>query len=392
MELETQKYLRSGKTIQDLEGEFAIKHGESDDGLVIFNYNQVESPKTHPITMECRGLILEKRRWDIVSMAFYRFFNHGEALDEQKGFSWRAAYAIEKLDGSLVQLFLHGGRWRMATRGVIDGKNQCHDSGMTFGQVFWRTMDKYKLDALPTDMCYAFELVSPFNRIVTLYPVPALYLLTARKRNDVFREVDREMMQSLCFASGFACPKMINVDSTADVLHSLKYVRALDEGFVVVDYSKWAKFGSYRRVKFKNLSYLQVAKMKKNSSSLSGMMGAVLSGKCDEIMSIFPEMRKHILPIKEKYEAHLAGIERDIENVRDLLGKERTKENRKEYALRVQEMTNPAVMFFIYQGKGENFEDWVKDTVEKKSLKSVCKTLMNWLNIKDAVLFDVDER
>lgn len=78
-ELEVQKYLRSGKTLEQLTSELGIKvTHHSSDPLVILNYCQIDSPKFHPITLECRGLVLEKQSWNIVARSFKRFFNFGE--------------------------------------------------------------------------------------------------------------------------------------------------------------------------------------------------------------------------------------------------------------------------------------------------------------------------
>jgi tRNA splicing ligase len=52
---------------------------EYESGLVVLNYNQINSPKYDPIVMECRGLILDsKDSWKIVAKSFRRFFNYGE--------------------------------------------------------------------------------------------------------------------------------------------------------------------------------------------------------------------------------------------------------------------------------------------------------------------------
>src|SRR3990172_3567425 len=48
------------------------------EGLVVLNYNQIESEKHNDIVKECRGLILGVGSWIIVSRAFDRFFNYGE--------------------------------------------------------------------------------------------------------------------------------------------------------------------------------------------------------------------------------------------------------------------------------------------------------------------------
>jgi len=134
LELETQKYLRDGNTLDDLKTKYGIRHNRSYDNLVILNYSQIDSPKTNPLVMECRGLILEADTWNLVSIPFYRFFNYGEATDIVN-FNFDDAVLQEKIDGSLIQLFYYNNRWRMATRAVIDGDNTASFGGIKFKDV-----------------------------------------------------------------------------------------------------------------------------------------------------------------------------------------------------------------------------------------------------------------
>jgi hypothetical protein len=62
--------------IGKLVSEFGIKVKEYDEGLLVLNYDLIESPKSHPIVMECRSLILDKQ-FNVVSRSFDRFFNLG---------------------------------------------------------------------------------------------------------------------------------------------------------------------------------------------------------------------------------------------------------------------------------------------------------------------------
>lgn len=98
MELNVQKYLRNGKTLADLELDLGIKSSEYGN-LVILNYSQIDSPKNHPIVMECRQLVLEKGTWNIIHMAMKRFFNYGEALELTADFDYSRAVALDKIDG-----------------------------------------------------------------------------------------------------------------------------------------------------------------------------------------------------------------------------------------------------------------------------------------------------
>ena len=66
--------------LESLNTDFGIKINEYDD-IVVLNYNQIESPKFHPICDECRALILEKGTWKVLARSFTRFFNVGEGIE-----------------------------------------------------------------------------------------------------------------------------------------------------------------------------------------------------------------------------------------------------------------------------------------------------------------------
>ena len=45
---------------EHLSNTLGIKFTYGDDNRVILNYNQIDSPKNHPVVKECRGLVLDK--------------------------------------------------------------------------------------------------------------------------------------------------------------------------------------------------------------------------------------------------------------------------------------------------------------------------------------------
>ena len=71
--------------LNQLKTEYGIKVKEYDN-FIGLNYDQVNSPKSHPITVECRSLKLHKHDLSIASRAFDRFFNYGEVPDMYKDF------------------------------------------------------------------------------------------------------------------------------------------------------------------------------------------------------------------------------------------------------------------------------------------------------------------
>ena len=112
-----------------------------------------KAAKSDPIVQECRSLILEDGTWNVVSMAFKRFFNPGEGTAAV--IDWDTASAHQKMDGSLLQLFYYKDRWRCSTRGRLDGSGGLSDSSefKTFGDLFWHLMEPHRhlraADTLP---------------------------------------------------------------------------------------------------------------------------------------------------------------------------------------------------------------------------------------------------
>jgi tRNA splicing ligase len=64
--------------------------------LVGFKYNQIDSPRTHPVVRECRGIVLEDKTWKLVAKPFNRFFNVGEVPDEFAEFNWGRFTCVNK--------------------------------------------------------------------------------------------------------------------------------------------------------------------------------------------------------------------------------------------------------------------------------------------------------
>lgn len=64
-----------------------------------FKYDQLISPTmmSLPEVQECRGLILENDTWNVLSMAFEKFFNSEEGNAAK--IDWNTAHVLEKLDG-----------------------------------------------------------------------------------------------------------------------------------------------------------------------------------------------------------------------------------------------------------------------------------------------------
>ena len=121
--LKVQEFLRdhnnneTNNKLKLLTEQYGIKVKEYKD-FVGLNYDQIKSPKTHPITIECRSLKLHRENWNIASRAFDRFFNYGEAPEQYSKFKMKHAVVLEKADGSLIPVWFNtiDKRWEISSR------------------------------------------------------------------------------------------------------------------------------------------------------------------------------------------------------------------------------------------------------------------------------------
>ena len=184
--LKVQEYLQT-RTLDQLKDEFAIKVKEHDVyPLVILNYNQIDSPKLNPITMECRGLILEKDTWRIIAKGFTRFFNFGEALEVTNNFDWtNPIECYDKEDGSYINIFWYGDptaprpQWRMSTRGSFGMDELVGTNGNRWLDLVHGLLPDTFYRYAHRQVNYVFELTSPYNKVVRHYREAKLVLLTA---------------------------------------------------------------------------------------------------------------------------------------------------------------------------------------------------------------------
>ena len=187
MKLEVQKYL-DNNSIEDLKEEFKIKVVEHKNfsNLKLFKYSQIESPFKEKIVQECRGLILdENNNWSVVCMTYQKFFNYNEPLAPKLDYKNVSIY--EKYDGTLIQLYYYNGQWNFSTSGSPDASctiNKKDDIVFdSLAKTIWSKLQY--IWPKNENMCYAFELITEKNRIVSKYKNSFMVLHGARNRKTL---------------------------------------------------------------------------------------------------------------------------------------------------------------------------------------------------------------
>ena len=284
-----------------------------EDNLVLLDYDQIESPKTHQIVVECRSLILALDTLEVVSRKFDRFFNLGEAPEFHQDFDFDRAVVLEKADGSLIGVYFnpHTSRWEISTRGMAKAEGE-HMFGGTFREKVLAAFGFTREEDFQTVMTenyhngytYVFEFCSPENRIVTKYE-SAHMVLTSIRENATGKEAPFYFLEE--FAQHFQrhrlqvrAPRKFDLESDDFVAEANK-LDGLQEGFVI-----WCE-KTGRRVKVKAHTYMVAHKLRGNDAvpTRKNLLALVLEGEVDEFLVYFPEWKDLI----NKTQFEVRGVE-----------------------------------------------------------------------------------
>lgn len=300
MELEVQKYLRQGKSFENLELEFGIeniKHPEFD--IYILSYSQINSPKTHTITRECRSLVIEGKinNYNIVSLCMRRFYNLDEVISIQRHFNWDNYQALFKEDGSLLTIKSSKKYGLLVRTRSSWATSICGISNKTWKDIALECLTDTQLKCIKenNNLTYVFELCSPWNQVVIYHEKPKLVLLTIID-DDTGNEWFIGNTNALAQTYSFNRPKCYNFESIENLY---KYVSLMEsekqiaEGFVLTD-------NKLMRLKIKNPFYLNLHRLNNNGNiaNIKVLVDVILKGEEDEVILYFNHLEDKIKEVK----------------------------------------------------------------------------------------------
>lgn len=316
-----------------------------DDRLYVLNYDQINSPRSNPIVIECRGLIINKDL-GVVSRAFDRFFNLGEMPDITREFSFSPKTEIyAKMDGSLISVYYNNNKWNIATRGTAFAESANY-SGRIFKDMVLEAFgcNNYeefnsKMNVLHTEYnrgyTHIFEFISPENRIVTPYDKPEMVLLGVRNTTtgELITRVNSKYLEVVGLKVRLVEEFRLNkLDMNKESL--LKRVSGLDEGFVCYDPV------SKVRVKIKSDRYVAMHKLRGDgfTPSPNNIMSLVVEGETEEYLCYFPMDAKLFNRYIESFELFLQELENSYEKAKGI-------ENQKEFAISIVRHSFKGLLF-----------------------------------------------
>lgn len=360
-----QQALRTTETPESLKTKYAIKykaHGKYPN-LIQFKYDMIESPMGEPIVQECRGVILDSANaWDVVARPFDKFFNSNEGHAAK--IDWSTARVQEKVDGSLIIMYWYDDGWHVATSGTPDASGSVDSfKEMTFAGLFMETYKEcgYSVPGLvedsqlypdaTRDICFLFELTSPYNRVVVPHGKSNLTLLGARSRNG--KEYNADLVAR---RYGFTPVKSYPLTSLEEVVASFEHIDPMrQEGYVVVD-------ENFNRVKIKHPGYVAIHHIRGNDGPTpKKMLEIVRSGESSEILTYFPEWKPIHDEVKKAFESLASELEADFARCMSEVSDIDLKVQQKEFALRAVKTRCSSALFTLRTGKTSSIRTFLKE-------------------------------
>lgn len=370
-ELSVVKYIKKfglAKAIQD----FKLKC-RTYTSKIHLKYDQLESDMSYPEVQECRGLILERDTWKIMSMSFKKFFNHAETHAAK--IDWDTALILEKLDGTMTQVYWdwHKNVWFAATTGMAEAEGEVNNKmGTTFNELFWQTIQNYNpifKSLLDKSLTYVFELTTPYNVVVKPHGESSVTLLTVRS-NETLEELSYETV--VAASKWLEVPVVkafdLNAKDFGTLIRTFENMPWSEEGYVVVD-------GNFNRVKIKNPAYLAVHHLKGKTAE-HNIMTIVKANEIEEFASTFPERREELFRLKANYDALIIKLREAWNELEPSLPKNITASERKYYAMAVFEVAKnrnlngfTGLFFGLQTGKVDSIDEYMRNFDDKQLYK-----------------------
>ena len=337
---------------------------------ILLKYDQIESDMSLSEVQDCRGLILEKGTWKVMSLAFRKFFNSAEGHAVK--IDWDTAWIFEKSDGSLIQLYWDwvAEKWCAGTSGMAEAEGEVNEKPNTsFADLFWSTMKTYlrfDLNKLSKECTYVIELMTPYNIVVCPHGESKVALLGVRNTYRGAKELDYIKVGFIAEDLGVPMAKRFNLNASnaGHLMATFEGMPYTEEGYVVCD-------ANFNRIKIKNPAYLAAHHLK-SKTGLYHIMIIVKTNEVDEYGATFPERLDEINELKVKYDALIENLEGIWGELKEFKPKNITKQEQKKYAMKVFEYiakydVKPfsGLFFALKDRKTESVKNFIKDYSDK---------------------------
>jgi len=369
MELSVVTYIKKHgleKTVED----FKLKCKDYGHKILL-KYDQLESDMAFMEVRECRGLILEKDTWKVMSLAFIRFFNSAEGHASK--IDWNTAIIFSKEDGSLIQLYWDWvtERWCVGTSGMAEAEGEVNEKeGTTFSRLFWDTVGGrygFNVTNLVKGRTYAFELMTPYNIVVKPHGVSSVALLGVRDLRSL-NELTYTQLELV--AKDINVPLVevidINASNAGHLMGTFEGMPFTEEGYVVCD-------ANFNRIKIKNPAYVAMHHTKSKLGN-HHILEVLKTNEIDEWVATFPERSEEIINLKNALNKLTDDLKNSWVELKPYKPKNITKSEQKKFAMKVFEVNNKnfsnkrhtGLFFGLKDGKIKSVRDYINNMNNKE--------------------------
>lgn len=349
------KYLKENG-IEKLKSDFKIKVREYQD-LIVLNYDQLDSPKSHPISIECRMLILDKK-FNVIHRSFDRFFNLNEHENSKINELSNDFSIFEKRDGSLVGIYHYNNQWNISSKTTAFGEiNISKENPITFKNLILKALnlsdEEFQINCnkfLNKDNSYNFEITSPANIVVKKYLDYKLTFLNARNKNsfdyvNVINEI--KLFKNIFFPQEFV------FDNLSDCIDYCNKLKKLDEGFVI--YKNRVPYA-----KLKSILYLTTVYFNDTGFKLEKIFQIILINEQDEFLTYFPQYTQQLKDAIVKYNLFQTNLLIQYQKVINI-------ENQKGFAVEISNSPYKSLYFLARKMNKNPNEIFNEMSIEKKA-------------------------
>jgi hypothetical protein len=327
------------------------------ENFVLLKYDQIFSPATDPLVMQCRGIIIDKATGHIIGRAYPRFFNYGQYPDITEKFEFDGSTIYEKLDGSVIKIWFncYSDRWEIATNGTALGESEqaffpsFREAVLRDG--FGLTEDEFQSRFANMDRAYShvFEYCSNYNQIVTFYESGRMYYITSFNNETGAESYFNKVFDSV---KALPCP-VYNFNSKQDMLNMAEALTDLKEGFVTQDVNGL-------RIKIKSSAYVRAHHMRgEGALNQKRIAECVVQNEQDEFLTYFPNSKEMFEPVIDEVGSLLTEMSQLYDRVKFI-------EDQKEFAMSIRNCSFSGVLFEARKKKIDVLHAWGESKLEFK--------------------------
>ncbi|MEL7342312.1 MAG: RNA ligase, partial [Bacteroidota bacterium] len=346
---------------------------KSEGSLYLFKYDQINAKWTHDLTVECRGSILTMQhgKWYFLARPADKFWNHQEGRCPLFGQDIpEDAVLCEKADGTCIQLWFDGDRWRISTLGQIT-TNIAQHGGHRFDDLFKESLKQSGIlgahndgpntfenytSQLDRSYTYVFELCTEHNVVVNEYEERRVFFLYRRDNISGNYDVSSALDSHTLGSQIKSWPSTYSTEHLQELLESDPQVFGhRPEGFVVWSAKDYQK--PLAKLKFKE--YVHAHHISDPLRYRKIAIQAFYAGSYDDVEAWLPEHRRKLLePLLGLLHAENEAVCQWVHDVHDKFPE---LEDRKAFAIYLQKDLQVSRTF---QGFFFHVRDWSKPVSE----------------------------